>query len=116
MGGASNALYGGIAGSLLGGPLGAITGAGYGGIVGAGTGSLSGAGQGAGTYYVRKKVDKLRGSKSYSYDYSSGLMDVTLEFARGKDKKTRKKRTQLGSAVRSGAKFGALAGLGFSRV
>jgi hypothetical protein len=35
-----------------------------------------------------------------------------LEFARGKDKKKRKKRTELGANIRAGAKLGALAGAG----
>jgi hypothetical protein len=109
-GAATNGLYGGLVGGLLGGPIGAIGGATSGALAGTAGGALSGSGYGAGTYYVRKQLDKMRGSKRYSYDYSSGNMEVTLEFARGKDKKKRK--TRFGKASRSTGGVGRAIGRG----
>ena len=106
VGGLSNGAYGAALGGVLGGPVGAAAGGLGGGALGALSGGFggatSGAAYGAGTYVTRKNLDRLRGSKKYSYDFSWG-QTLTLEFKRGKDKKKRKRRKKKSTANRDRA-------------
>lgn len=84
-------------------------------LVGGLAGSAIGAGAGAATYGARRAwrggkslVAKLRGKEPEKYDYMKSVSRMTAEFARGKDKKPRKKRSLLGS-IGKGAGIGAAA-------
>jgi hypothetical protein len=90
VGGGYGAFQGALSGGLLAGPGGALAGGVLGGGFGAYSGAVSGSAYGAGTYATRKGLDKLRGSKKYTYDYSSSK-ETLLEFKQGKDKRKRKR-------------------------
>ena len=109
-GGVSGAISGAFAGGAVGGPIGALAGAAGGGAWSAGFGSIGGAGYGAATYATRKKIDGLRKSKKYTYDYSSRL-EAALEFGRGRDKKKRRSRG-IGRALARTAVIGTVAAAG----
>ena len=91
VGGGYGALQGAVGGGMVGGPLGALGGGLLGGGFGAYSGAVSGSAYGAGTYATRKGLDRLRGSKKYTYDYSASR-DSILEFKRSRDKRKRKKQ------------------------
>jgi hypothetical protein len=108
VGGGYGVLQGALSGGLLAGPGGALAGGVLGGGFGAYSGAVSGSAYGAGTYATRKGLDKLRGRKKYTYDYSLTPSSNNLEFKRGPDKKKRKRR----SLLKTGAKIAAVAGVG----
>ena len=91
VGGGYGTLQGAFSGGLLAGPGGALAGGVLGGGLGAYSGAVSGSAYGAGTYTTRKGLDRLRGSKKYTYDYSASR-GSTLEFKRSRDKRKRKKQ------------------------